>query len=287
LQKWFARRDHGGPDTGVRQVPWLEAATRPGLADGKRGRVIFLADSFTSYTEPEIGRAAVELLEAAGYTVELAGDVCCGRALISKGLLRQAKKAHGRLLDRLAPAALEGTPIVGCEPSCVFTLTDELPALSGDDPRADAVARAAGLADDLIVAAIDEGTLAFDTSDLRGKRILLHPHCHQKAASATRSTVSLLERLPGADVVTLDSGCCGMAGSFGFEAAHYDLSMRIGGMRLFPAVDAEPDAIIAASGTSCRQQIEHGTGRIAVHPVVLIRQALAGHSNGPAGATAD
>jgi FAD/FMN-containing dehydrogenase/Fe-S oxidoreductase len=269
LQKWFSRR----------------RPTKP--AAGARGHVIFLADSFTSYTEPEIGRAAIALLEAAGYTVELAGDVCCGRALISKGLLRQAKKAHGRLLDRLAPAALEGTPIVGCEPSCVFTLADELPALSGDDPRADAVARAVGLADDLIVAAIDEGTLAFDTSDLRGKRILLHPHCHQKAASATRSTVSLLERLPGADVVTLDSGCCGMAGSFGFEAAHYDLSMRIGGMRLFPAVDAEPDAIIAASGTSCRQQIEHGTGRVAVHPVVLIRQALAGHSNGPAGATAD
>ncbi|HUF68356.1 MAG TPA: FAD-linked oxidase C-terminal domain-containing protein [Longimicrobiales bacterium] len=287
LQRWFARRDHGGADAGARQVPGLGAATRPGLADGERGRVIFLADSFTSYTEPEIGRAAIELLEAAGYTVELAGDVCCGRALISKGLLRQAKAAHARLLDRLAPAALEGTPIVGCEPSCVFTLVDELPALSGDDPRAAAVARAAGLVDDLLVAAIDDGDLSLDAgSDLHRKRILLHPHCHQKAASAGGSTVSLLERLPGAMVTTLDAGCCGMAGSFGFETAHYDLSMRIGGMRLFPAVDAEPDAIIAATGTSCRQQIEHGARRVALHPVVLIRQALAGRIDAPAGGTA-
>jgi Fe-S oxidoreductase/FAD/FMN-containing dehydrogenase len=268
VQKWFTRR-------------------RQGVSSGERGRVVFLADSFTSYTEPEVGRAAIELLEAAGYEVELAGDVCCGRALISKGLLRQARAEQARLLDRLAPAALEGTPIAGCEPSCVFTLTDELPGLNSD-PRAEAVARAATLADDLIVAAIDDGGLELVARPgLRGKRILLHTHCHQKAALATRSTVSLLERLPDADVVTLDAGCCGMAGSFGFESAHYDLSMRIGAMRLFPAVTAEPDAIIAATGTSCRQQIGHGTGRVAVHPLVLIRHALSGRTVERGGTSAD
>jgi Fe-S oxidoreductase len=201
--------------------------------------------------------------------------VCCGRALISKGLLTQARAGHARLLDRLAPAALEGTPIVGCEPSCAFTLTDELPALSHDDDRATTVAHEVSLVDSLILDAIDQGALTLDpASALAGSRILLHPHCHQKAASATAPTAAMLERIPGADVVTLDAGCCGMAGSFGYEHAHYDLSMQIGAMRLFPAVNREPDAIIAATGVSCRQQIAHGTGRTAVHPVVLMRQAI-------------
>ena len=237
---------------------------------------MFLADSFTSYTEPGIGRTAIELLERAGFEVQLAGDVCCGRALISKGLLREAKAAHAHLLDRLGAAALAGTPIVGCEPSCVLALKDELPALAAGDARAAAVARAATLVEPLIVQAIDDGALTLrPDSPLAGRRILLHPHCHQKAASAVAPTVALLERIPGADVQVLDAGCCGMAGSFGFESAHYDLSMRIGGMRLFPAVQAEPAAVVAATGVSCRQQIAHGTARAALHPVQLVAQAAA------------
>ncbi len=256
LQKWFARR-------------------RRRSSAASRGRVVFLADSFTSFTEPEIGRAAIELLEAAGYDVELAGDVCCGRALISKGLLADAKAEHARLLDRLGPAAQAGTPIVGCEPSCVFTLGDELPALANGDPRASAIAGSAKLVDELVLAAIDDGDLPLRSGpELAGRRILLHPHCHQKAARGVAPSVSLLERIPGAEVVTLDAGCCGMAGSFGFERAHYDLSMRIGAMRLFPAVTAEPDAIVAATGVSCRQQIAHGTGRTALHPISIVRRAV-------------
>jgi Fe-S oxidoreductase len=255
LQKWFDRR------TGPRGT-------------GERGDVVFLADSFTSFTEPDIGRDAIELLERAGYRVRLTADVCCGRALISKGLLREAKKQHERLLDRLAPAAADGIPIAGCEPSCVFSLTDELPALAGNDARAATVARAAALVDSLILQAIDDGALTIDPETNTAGRILLHPHCHQKAASATQSTVAMLQRLPGADVVTLDAGCCGMAGSFGFEKEHYELSMRIGGLRLFPAVNEEPLATIAATGVSCRQQIAHGTGRTALHPVSLVRQAV-------------
>jgi FAD/FMN-containing dehydrogenase/Fe-S oxidoreductase len=272
LHKWFARR----------LPPDSRAGTRPASRSGGSRtssavarRVVFLADSFTSYTEPGIGRAAIELLERAGYDVEFAGDVCCGRALISKGLLREAKATQAVLLDRLGPAALDGTPIVGCEPSCVMTLRDELPALANGDPRADAVARAATLVETLLVEAIDAGSLSLDPqSPVAGRRILLHPHCHQKAASATGSTIALLERIPGVEVITLDAGCCGMAGSFGFERTHYDLSLRIGAMRLFPALDAEPDAIVAATGVSCRQQIAHATGREAHHPVSLIRQAL-------------
>jgi FAD/FMN-containing dehydrogenase/Fe-S oxidoreductase len=266
LQRWFTR--HPRPSS-LRS----QAGTPPAA---RRGRVIFLADSFTSYTEPGIGRAAIELLERAGWIVELAGDVCCGRALISKGLLPEAKRVHARLLDRLGLAAKQGVPIVGCEPSCVLTLKDELPALAPGDPRADAVARAATLVETLLVEAIDDGELRLDpASPVAGRRILLHPHCHQKAASETAATVALLERIPGAEIVTLDAGCCGMAGSFGFEKSHYELSMRIGGMRLFPAVAAEPDSILAATGVSCRQQISHGTGRVALHPVSLLRQAAA------------
>ena len=245
-----------------------------GSRRGVAWRVVFLADSFTSYTEPEIGRAAIELLEMAGWDVQLAGDVCCGRSLISKGLLDAARARHAELMARLAPAAREGVPIVGCEPSCVFTLKHELRR-----PRAQATAARprwrvqARMVDDLLVQAIDDGGLALDPNAASaGRRILFHGHCHQKAANATAGSVALLQRIPGATVDVLDAGCCGMAGSFGFEQEHYDLSLQIGGMRLFPAVAAAPsDAIVAATGVSCRQQIAQGTARRALHPVTLLR----------------
>jgi Fe-S oxidoreductase len=241
----------------------------------RRGDVVFFADSFSSYTEPEIGIAAIDLLERAGWRVQLVDDVCCGRSQISKGLLDAARRNHVRLIDRLAPFAEQGTPIVGCEPSCVFTLNDELVALSRSDERAHAIARQARLVDELIADAIDDGSLA--VPDATGPTpVVFHGHCHQKAASALSSSVRLLGRLPGSRVDVLDAGCCGMAGSFGFERDHYDLSMQIGEMRLFPAVRSAPDdALIAATGVSCRQQIIHGTGRKAEHPVVLLHRFLA------------
>lgn len=241
----------------------------------RRGDVVFFADSFSSYTEPEIGIAAIELLERAGWRVQLVDDVCCGRSQISKGLLDAARRNHGKLLDRLTPFAEAGTPIVGCEPSCVFTLSDELVSLARADERAHTIARQARLVDELIADAIDDGSLA--VPDAPGPTpVVFHGHCHQKAASALSSSVRLLGKLPGAQLNVLDAGCCGMAGSFGFERHHYDLSMQIGEMRLFPAVRAAPDdAFIAATGVSCRQQIAHGTGRKAEHPVVLLYRALA------------
>ena len=260
LQQWFERRGD----------------VRRRTAAPARGPVVFLADSFTSYTEPEIGRAAIELLEMAGWDVQLAGDVCCGRAAISKGLLDDARARHTDLIAKLGPAAQRGTPIVGCEPSCVFTLAHELPELAGGEATAVAVARRARLVDDLIAEALDDGGLAIGpNADAAGRSVLFHGHCHQKAAGATAGSVALLKRIPGATVDVLDAGCCGMAGSFGFEREHYDLSMRIGAMRLFPAVNAaSSDAIIAATGVSCRQQIMQGTARPAVHPVVLIRESV-------------
>jgi Fe-S oxidoreductase len=139
------------------------------------------------------------------------------------------------------------------------------------------VAGRARLVDELLVEAIDDGALRLrDDAWPAGKRILYHGHCHQKAEVGTAATVALLSRIPGAVVVEVDAGCCGMAGSFGFEAEHYEVSMKVGEDRLFPAVRAEPEGtVIAATGVSCRQQIAHGTTRRAHHPVELIRAALA------------
>ena len=229
----------------------------------KPGRpVIFLADSFTTFTEPGVGRASIELLTAAGYDVQLEHAGCCGRASISKGLLDDARAKAESLTARLLET--DG-PITGCEPSCLMTLREEHVQLLGDR----GVAARTKLVEELLLDA--DLPLRNDTP----QRILFHGHCHQKALAGTASTVELLRRIPNTEVVELDAGCCGMAGSFGFESEHYELSMRIGGMRLFPAVRREPaETLVAATGVSCRQQITHGTGRSARHPVQIVRDAL-------------
>src|SRR5690348_6586209 len=249
-------------------------ARRPAVT-GERRELVFLGDSFTSFTEPAVARAAIELLEAAGWTVRLETRACCGRASLSKGLVDQAARRARRLVGRVAGRG----PIVGVEPSCLLTLRDDYPALLPGDPRAEAVAAASTLPEELLLQAIAGGRLTLGPA--AGKRILFQGHCHQKAVTGTAATVALLRAIPGAEVTEVDAGCCGMAGSFGFEAEHYDLSLRIGELRLFPAVRAEPaDTIITASGVSCRQQIAHGTGRQARHPLEIVRSALAPPARG-------
>jgi FAD/FMN-containing dehydrogenase/Fe-S oxidoreductase len=237
-------------------------------AAGPRGEVVFLADSFTTYTEPAVGRAAIELLEAAGWRVRLESAGCCGRSSISKGLLDRARAMAAAMTARLAPYAERGVPIVGCEPSCLLTLREEHLSLQPGDRRAEAVAAQARLVEELLL----EADLPLRPI---ADRIVFHGHCHQKALAGTKATVELLRRIPGADVVELDAGCCGMAGSFGFEAEHYELSMQIGESRLFPALRAEgARTLVAATGVSCRQQIAHGVGRPAAHPVQIVRAAI-------------
>ncbi len=240
------------------------------------GSVTFLADSFTTYTEPHIGRAAISLLERAGYDVRLESSGCCGRSSLSKGLLVDAAGKARRLQAALADTEA-GSPIVGCEPSCILTLRDEHLSLLPDSHTVRDIANRAGLVEDLLVSAIDAGQLRLrKDSWLAGRRILFHGHCHQKAEVGTSASMALLRRIPGVVVEELDAGCCGMAGSFGFEAEHYDVSMTIGADRLFPAIKAEAaDTVIAATGVSCRQQIHHGTARTAWHPVELVHEALA------------
>ncbi len=253
---------------------WFRGRRRPGA--GAAGPVTFLADSFTSFTEPGVGRAAIELLEAAGHAVSLESGGCCGRASLSKGLVEDARKQAGGLARRLSEGSEPGSPIVGCEPSCLFTLRDEHRALLPDDPHVKDVGGRVRQVEELIAEAIDQGRLRLDPSSwLAGRKVLYHGHCHQKAEVGTAATVGLLARIPGVEVVEVDAGCCGMAGSFGFEAEHYEVSIEVGEDRLFPAVRAEPqDTVVAATGVSCRQQIQHGTERRALHPVELVRSAL-------------
>ncbi|SEF85771.1 FAD/FMN-containing dehydrogenase [Nonomuraea solani] len=242
-------------------------ARRP-AATGKE--IILLADSFTTFSEPAIGRAAIELLERAGHRVRLAAEGCCGRSSISKGLLDRARTMAAEMVGRLAAS---DAPIVGLEPSCLLTLKDEYAALLPGDPRVAAVAARARLVPEVLTEAIDDGSLVLGDA-LSGREILLHGHCHEKAVTGTAATRALLNRIPGAEVTEVDAGCCGMAGSFGFESEHYDLSMKIGGLRLFPAIAASsPDTLLAATGVSCRQQIAHGAGRTARHPVELVFEA--------------
>ncbi|MFC5826191.1 FAD-binding and (Fe-S)-binding domain-containing protein [Nonomuraea insulae] len=258
----------------INLVRWFRKHRDP-QARAAQGTVTFLADSFTTYTEPHIGRAAIELLEQAGWGVTLAGGGCCGRSSLSKGLVDDAKAKAGKLIAALAET---DTPIVGCEPSCLYTLRDEHVAMMPDDPRVRQVADRVRQVEELLTEAVDAGRLRLrEDSWLAGRRILFHGHCHQKAEVGTAATMALLRRIPGVEVVELDAGCCGMAGSFGFESEHYDVSMTVGEDRLFPALAAEPETtVVAATGVSCRQQIFHGAQRDAWHPIELVREALAG-----------
>jgi Fe-S oxidoreductase len=231
---------------------------------------VLLDDCFTTYQEPQIGRAAVELLERAGFRVELAG-ICCGRAMLSKGFLTDARKlARGGIakLDHLVSA---GVPILGLEPSCLLALVDEWPELV-PGPAAKRVAAAAELAESFLARQVRDHELSLDVPALLGKA-LLHPHCHQKALVGSKGTADALRLVRGLDVTVLDAGCCGMAGAFGYEKQHYDVSVSIANLELIPAVSANPGATVIATGTSCRHQIRDLTGRAALHPLEVLAGA--------------
>lgn len=240
----------------------------------QKGQVVLFHDTFMTYNQPQVGQAAVRVLEALGYEPILVDRKCCGRPMISKGLLKEAKANAEYNVNRLAPYAEAGIPIVGCEPSCLLTLRDEYPDLV-EDPRVEKVAANSFLIEEFVDRLLESGQVELEFNEVP-KRVLLHGHCHQKALVGTAPTLRMLRLMPGCEVEEVDSGCCGMAGSFGFEAEHYKLSMAIGELRLLPAVrQADADTVIAAPGISCRQQIAHGTGRTAKHPVEILAEALA------------
>ena len=261
LPRWHAR-------------PYVDAA---GTGGGRE--VVLFADTFNRWFEPENARAAARVLERAGYKVVPASlrderPLCCGRTFLSVGLTDAAKEEAARTIAALKPFVERGVPIIGLEPSCLLTLRDEFPALlPGDD--ANALAKAAVLFEEFVAAETAAGRFKLALKPVAGKAVL-HTHCHQKAFATVPASVAALKLIPGLAVETFDSTCCGMAGAFGYEAEHYDMSLKIGELSVLPKVRAaSPDALVVAAGTSCRCQIADGASRTALHPAQMLDRASA------------
>jgi len=266
-----------------RKHTFLRSAARGASRTAERGtRVALLADTFNNYFEPENLHAAIEVLQAAGYEVETlrapggGRPLCCGRTFLAAGLVDEARAEMRRLIHAAQPLAERGVPIIGLEPSCLLTLRDEMAALF---PRAEVevLSRQASLFEEFLAQQHTAGRLELPLASQPGKRALLHGHCHQKAFGAMSAVEKVVHLIPGLEVETVVSSCCGMAGSFGYEAEHFDASMKMGELSLLPRVRAaSPDALILADGTSCRHQIRDGSGREAVHVARVLRGALEG-----------
>lgn len=257
----------------TRELPYLAAKPfsklyKPSpLEPGKKSIVLFI-DTFTEYTTPSIGIKAVDLLERIGYNVIIPAYECCGRTLISKGLLPQAKKQAQKLIELLYPYAAQGITITGLEPSCLLTIKDEFSSFHLDQEKIDTIIAKTQTIEELLLTSID--TLKPHLAPYP-HTIFFHTHCHQKALIGSESTLALLKHIPLATVTEIHSGCCGMAGSFGYETEHAKLSMQIGSLVLFPTIQANKDATIIANGTSCRAQIQDGTQAKPLHIVELLQ----------------
>jgi FAD/FMN-containing dehydrogenase/Fe-S oxidoreductase len=249
-------------------------AQRPRRPQSARhGQVVLFHDTFLEYNCPEIGQAATSILEEAGFAVVLVERKCCGRPAISKGLLERARLNARHNIALLLPYAQRSIPILGIEPSCILTLREDyLDLVPG--ANAQAVAKQALTIEEFLYQLHRRGELDLEFTTMP-KRLLLHGHCHQKALVGTSPALAVLRLPPAYEVQEIPSGCCGMAGSFGYEAEHYDLSMQIGSQRLFPAVQAADASVeIVADGISCRQQISHATGRHPRHVVEVLWDAI-------------
>ncbi len=245
---------------------WFASFNQP---ENCKRKVVLFNDTFTEFNHPEVGIAATAVLNAMGYRVELPNWSCCGRPLISKGMLHKAKKKAEKLIQTFLPFADRDIPIIILEPSCHSVFLDELMSLVPSDKAKK----------------LSESCMSFDRfleeriAEIPFKKmpctIKLHGHCHQKAMEGTHSAINVLSAIPGADAVEIPSGCCGMAGSFGYEKEHYELSMKIGRLKLFQAVkESKKNTFVVASGTSCRAQILHGTGIYARHLAEMIALSI-------------
>ena len=267
----------------ARPLPrWRSFPFRGGMPMGKgsAGEVVLLADTFSTWFEPEVVHAALAVLVSAGYRVHLprASDgkrpLCCGRTFLSGGLVDEARAEARRTLAALVPYIQSDMPIIGLEPSCLLTLRDEWTAMSLGS-EADKLAEVAVLFEEFLAAESDAGRLRLNLQPIDSAKALIHGHCHQKAFAAVGAVEKALRLIPDLEVETIASGCCGMAGSFGYEAEHYELSMKMAELELLPAARNTNDLVtIVADGTSCRHQIRDGADRDAVHAAVLLESAL-------------
>jgi FAD/FMN-containing dehydrogenase/Fe-S oxidoreductase len=238
--------------------------------------VVLFNDTFTNYYHPEIGLAAAALCDRAGVGVDLGPTACCGRPLISQGLLPAAARRAAETVRRLHPLVVAGKRIIVLEPSCLSALRDDLPGLlrGVEQRQAREVADACLLFEEWLEAALVDGRAALSFR-AGPRRLLLHGHCHQKSLGLMPPAMALLARIPDTEVVDLDAGCCGMAGSFGYAREHFDISRQIGERRLLPAARAlAPDEALVASGVSCRHQVRDLAGVDACHPAELLLSLL-------------
>ena len=244
----------------------------------KKGKVFLFADEFSNFNDVELGIKAVKLLNKAGYEVEIPVAIESGRTFLSKGLIRKAKKIANKNITLLKDRITDETPLIGIEPSAILTFRDEYPELADPALKEDALrlAKNALLFDEFFINIPDGSGQPLSTIFTREKRtIKLHGHCHQKALASMDPTLKMLSIPENFQVDLIKSGCCGMAGSFGYEKEHYEVSMKVGELVLFPEVrKATEDTIIVAPGTSCRHQIKDGTGRTALHPIEVLFDAL-------------
>jgi len=241
--------------------------------------VVLFVDTFNRHHEPENARAALKVLEAAGYRVHVAQaagrPLCCGRTFLATGMVDEARREAARMIDALAPFVARGLPIVGLEPSCLFGLRDEFRSMLPGDAT-ERLAANALLFEEFLARESEAGRLELDLAPLPHQRALLHGHCHQKAFGAMPAVQRVLGLVPGLEVKTVESSCCGMAGAFGFEASHYGVSMAMAEAALLPAVRAADNGtLVVADGTSCRHQIADGAQREAIHVARVLEAALA------------
>ncbi|MHA4844344.1 FAD-binding and (Fe-S)-binding domain-containing protein [Flavitalea antarctica] len=239
--------------------------------------VYFFCDEFTNFNDTSIGIKAIMLLEKLGYNVVMPDHIESGRTWLSKGLVRKAKKIAEQNIRMLAPLVSTDHPLIGVEPSAILTFRDEYMDLADEALLDDArkLKLSSFMIDEFIAMEIDKGNITSSQFTTEARKVVLHGHCQQKALTGVTSSVKLLSLPANYQVETIPSGCCGMAGSFGYEKEHYDISMKIGELVLFPAVRKQGhDVIVAAPGTSCRHQVKDGTGVKALHPVEVLYQAL-------------
>ncbi|KAA3664997.1 MAG: FAD-binding oxidoreductase, partial [Chloroflexi bacterium] len=237
-------------------------------------QVILAADTYHTYNYPEVAIAATEVLEAAGFQVAVAAVTEYGRPAFSKGMVDQARRTAREVLDAFSPYADKSLPIIFLEPSDLSMLIDDYEALLPDDERLPNIAQHCTSFEQFIAQQADAGTLNLTLTDAK-RHIVLHGHCHQKALIGTAPAHRMLTLPPNYTLEELDTSCCGMAGSFGYEDEHYNISRQMAELKLWPGVrTATADTLIVAAGVSCRQQIKHGTERQALHPAEVLRMAL-------------
>jgi len=256
---------------------WHRKHANPATLDYPHGRVYLFCDEFTNYNDTPVGIKTIELLNRLGYEVIIPEHVESGRAHLSKGLVRDAQKFAIRNVELLKDVVSEGSPLIGIEPSALLGFRDEYPDLVPAELKsaAHSLAKNALLIEEFIAREAEAGRITSQSFTNQKQAIKLHGHCHQKALSSLTPAVKMLELPAEYEVQMIPSGCCGMAGSFGYEKEHYAVSQQIGELVLLPTVRAAPDeTIIAAPGTSCRHQIKDATGRIAQHPVEVLHAAL-------------